>query len=406
MPLLCPNGFNTCTTTLEARERFRKNNTDVGTPEVRPTLQRTDMTHRMLLLGISPKRWTTESKWKRHQRVVPDSKGSLFRRIQSPTSCSTSRMISLAHLLVVPWTLIRSKVGLPWAVCGARGIIVFLLGHPSPLNCDRDLFLSFGPGSFNYQAFACYDLLDGGKQTLDEYGIWSGNQLVFVSSILICFILSWALCRYGLDAKELGGTHLNLTRSLIGDVYQYGALFSFKGTPQQVNIRVGISFVSVDQACQNAEEEVGDSSFEDIMAQSKALWNDRLSRIEIDVANTPANVTELLYSSLYRASLTPVRSRMSLQNISCLTVLFRTMLLARRKARLRAPALSTLIPSTAGMHITLSPIGSQSHDTHQLGHIPHLLPPYVTALPRDICPDCRFIRRRLAQERLDARVSC
>ena len=30
MPLLCPDGFNTCTTTLAARERFRKNNTDVS----------------------------------------------------------------------------------------------------------------------------------------------------------------------------------------------------------------------------------------------------------------------------------------------------------------------------------------------------------------------------------------
>lgn len=42
------------------------------------------------------------------------------------------------------------------------------------------------------------------------------------------------------------------------------------------------------------------------MAQSKALWNEKLSKIEIDVPNTPANVTELLYSSLYRSSLTPV----------------------------------------------------------------------------------------------------
>lgn len=28
MPLLCPDGFDTCTTTLEARERLRKRNTD------------------------------------------------------------------------------------------------------------------------------------------------------------------------------------------------------------------------------------------------------------------------------------------------------------------------------------------------------------------------------------------
>jgi hypothetical protein len=28
MPLLCPSGFDTCTTTLEARERYRKNDSD------------------------------------------------------------------------------------------------------------------------------------------------------------------------------------------------------------------------------------------------------------------------------------------------------------------------------------------------------------------------------------------
>ena len=35
---------------------------------------------------------------------------------------------------------------------------------------------SFGPGSFSYQAFACYDLLDGGKQKLGEYGVWTGDM--------------------------------------------------------------------------------------------------------------------------------------------------------------------------------------------------------------------------------------
>jgi hypothetical protein len=49
--------------------------------------------------------------------------------------------------------------------------------------CLRDY--SFGPGRFNYQAFACYDLLDGGNQKLGEYGVWTGDT-------------------YGLDAKGLG----------------------------------------------------------------------------------------------------------------------------------------------------------------------------------------------------------
>lgn len=39
---------------------------------------------------------------------------------------------------------------------------------------------SWGPGSFNYQAFACYDLLNGGNQTLDEYGIWTADSCVFI----------------------------------------------------------------------------------------------------------------------------------------------------------------------------------------------------------------------------------
>jgi putative alpha-1,2-mannosidase len=116
-----------------------------------------------------------------------------------------------------------------------------------------------------------------------------------------------ASLRFGLDAKGLGQTHLNFSRNLIGDVYQSGALFSFAGRPKQVTIRVGVSFRSAEQACANAESEIGSSSFDDIVAKAKVLWQEKLSKIEIDIGNTPANITEMLYSSLYRASLTPVR---------------------------------------------------------------------------------------------------
>ena len=76
--------------------------------------------------------------------------------------------------------------------------------------------------------------------------------------------------------------------------------------PTTILARVGVSLVSTAQACANAEQEVGTSSFEDIMNQSKALWQEKLSRIELDIANTPPNVTELFYSSFYRSFLTPV----------------------------------------------------------------------------------------------------
>ena len=117
--------------------------------------------------------------------------------------------------------------------------------------------------------------------------------------------------RYGLDAKGLGLTHLNLSVDLIGGTpYESGALFSFAGKPSEVTLRVGVSFLSTAQACANAETEIGGTSFEQVEAQSKALWNEKLSKVEIDVPNTPPNVTEMLYSSLYRAALTPVGSRL------------------------------------------------------------------------------------------------
>jgi hypothetical protein len=109
--------------------------------------------------------------------------------------------------------------------------------------------------------------------------------------------------RNGVVARGLGETRLSFPDSRIRES---GALFSFAGDPTQVIVRVGVSFVSEEQACSNAESEIGTATFEEIQARSKALWNERLSRIEIDVPRTPPNVTELLYSSLYRASLTPV----------------------------------------------------------------------------------------------------
>lgn len=80
---------------------------------------------------------------------------------------------------------------------------------------------------------------------------------------------------------------------------------------REITFRVGVSFVSVDQACQNAEEEVGDLSFEEVWENARILWQEQLSRVEVDLKNTPVNVTEMLYSSLYRSALTPVGPALS-----------------------------------------------------------------------------------------------
>lgn len=169
----------------------------------------------------------------------------------------------------------------------------------SPLNS----YSSFGPSQYNYQAFACYDLSNGGSQALSEYGVWTADEWV---KLVRDWDLLYCSSFQGLDVKGIGLTHLNLTACLKGGFYESGALFSYAGQPREIVIRVGVSFKSIEQACANAETEIGSSSFEDILGQAKSLWQEKLKKIEIDVANTPANITEMFYSSLYRASLTPV----------------------------------------------------------------------------------------------------
>ncbi|KAF7357737.1 Glycoside hydrolase family 92 protein [Mycena venus] len=247
MPMTCPKGFDTCATSLNNRQRLRKLHTDLASPGY--FAQTLDNNIKM--------------------EATPTRRAGL-ERFTFPSGSKPYFVLDLAN------DLPNSFAGGEMNIDPTKGQIT-IGGHWGS---------SFGPGRFNYQAFACYDLLDGGKQTLSEYGVWTADN-------------------FGLDAKGLGQTHLNLSINLIGGVYQSGALFSYDGTPEQVTIRVGVSFVSTDQACANAESEVGNSSFEDIQAAAKALWNEKLSKIEIDVPNTPANVTEMLYSSLYRASLTP-----------------------------------------------------------------------------------------------------
>lgn len=47
---------------------------------------------------------------------------------------------------------------------------------------------------------------------------------------------------------------------------------------QQVLVRFGVSYVSAEQACQNAEEEIPQYDFEAVVAQSKKLWNEKWVR--------------------------------------------------------------------------------------------------------------------------------
>lgn len=68
-----------------------------------------------------------------------------------------------------------------------------------------------------------------------------------------------------------------------------------------VEIRMGVSYISVEQAEANLREELTGKSFEQVKAASRAAWNAALGKIKVD-GGTPGQ-RRIFYTSLYRSLL-------------------------------------------------------------------------------------------------------
>lgn len=76
-----------------------------------------------------------------------------------------------------------------------------------------------------------------------------------------------------------------------------------KAAGRTVTLRIGTSFISVDQARENLRREVGGRSLDDVAAQSRQVWNDELGRITVEGGSTEVHRT--FDSGLYRVLLFP-----------------------------------------------------------------------------------------------------
>ncbi len=70
-----------------------------------------------------------------------------------------------------------------------------------------------------------------------------------------------------------------------------------------VEIKIGLSFVSAENAKENLEKEIGDKSFETVRAKASATWEKLLSKIQ--VSGGTERQKEIFYSCLYRSFLWP-----------------------------------------------------------------------------------------------------
>ncbi|KAJ3490419.1 hypothetical protein NLI96_g1434 [Meripilus lineatus] len=142
---------------------------------------------------------------------------------------------------------------------------------------------SFGPGRF--RAFTCVDFKGDGFELGQprESGAWLGDFPV----------------------KQT----VNLQQLYFGFRDELGALLTFRPAPVNgstvILARVGVSFISAEQACSNAEEEIPDFGFDKVRTSAKAQWNDLLGRIQVDTTNVDPEIVQLFYSSIYRTHISP-----------------------------------------------------------------------------------------------------
>ncbi|KAI4600770.1 hypothetical protein KJ359_012932 [Pestalotiopsis sp. 9143b] len=75
--------------------------------------------------------------------------------------------------------------------------------------------------------------------------------------------------------------------------------------PVEITARVGVSFISIEQACSNAEAEAPEFDFDGALAAAEQAWRDKLSAIIIDGAGVDDALQSVFWSGVYRAMLSP-----------------------------------------------------------------------------------------------------
>ncbi|ETS74432.1 hypothetical protein PFICI_14298 [Pestalotiopsis fici W106-1] len=85
-----------------------------------------------------------------------------------------------------------------------------------------------------------------------------------------------------------------------------GAWIHFdKLTKGRLMARVGISFLSIEQACQNAEDEIPFFEFGKTVQAAEKAWADKLAVVEVDHFGVENDLLKTFWSGLYRALLSP-----------------------------------------------------------------------------------------------------
>ncbi|RDL31079.1 putative alpha-1,2-mannosidase subfamily [Venustampulla echinocandica] len=73
----------------------------------------------------------------------------------------------------------------------------------------------------------------------------------------------------------------------------------------QILARVGVSFISIDKACKNAETEIPDFDFAKVQTAATNAWRDKLSVVEIEEGQIGTRFWTVFWSGIYRSMISP-----------------------------------------------------------------------------------------------------
>ncbi len=91
-------------------------------------------------------------------------------------------------------------------------------------------------------------------------------------------------------------------KEVVGD--SIGSYFTYNfDKPRQIEVKVGVSYVSIENARENLEKETQSLSFEDIYKQTASSWNEHLSKIKVE-GGTEDDKT-IFYTALYHTLIHP-----------------------------------------------------------------------------------------------------
>lgn len=203
--------------------------------------------------------------------------------------------------------------GLPIIVTSHRGNSAFAItpvvgdkiSHPSPLEYDNEVIKPY-----YYEVFLDKDEIDVEYTLSHQSAIY---KFSYRASDTPSLIINSKNGQLTFDGKTVSGhqqigefpTKVYLfietdiePENIASQKDQSSVIINFSAQTQQVELRYGISFISVEQAKKNLYREVKNATFEEVKERGRQIWNETLGKIKVEGACEKSK--EVFYTSLYR----------------------------------------------------------------------------------------------------------